>query len=213
MEFDRVATTTRSVRKRLDLTRPVPRQLLSECLEVALQAPSASNRQPWHFLFLDDPEPKKVVAAAYRKAFRHYLKETGGVGGAGWDGGDPRAQSQAAVAESAMHLVQVLHRVPVLVLPCIEGSPQGLSEHALAAHYGSILPAAWSLMLALRSRGLASAWTTLHVMYASEVAEALGIPPGWTQACLIPVAYPLGGDFATARRLPVPVVSSWNGWK
>ena len=211
MDSDRLLTTTRSVRRRLDLDRPVPRQVIEECLEIALQAPTASNQQNWHFLVVSDAEPKKQLAALYRKAFKSYASQAAATSSA-YPDDDPRARRRTQVGASAMYLAQVLHRVPALVIPCLAGRLEDTPVAVQAAGYGSILPAAWSFMLALRSRGLGSAWTTLHLSYEKEAAAILGIPEDVTQTCLLPVAYTLGDDFQPAQRLPLARVSSWNRW-
>ena len=207
---DKLLTTTRSVRKRLDLTRPVEPEVIERCLEIALQAPSGSNRQGWRFVVVTDPAKRKVIGDHYRTAFEAYM----GSGGPsrGYTGDDPRVARARKVADSAIYLSQHMHEVPVLIIPCIEGRVEGANAAALAGLYGSILPATWSLMLALRARGLGSAWTTLHLVYASEVADLLGIPDNFTQAALLPVAYYTGEDFQPAARLPVDQVTYWDAW-
>lgn len=211
MDSDRLLTTTRSVRRRLDLERAVHRQVIEECLNLALQAPTASNQQNWHFLIVTEAEPKKQLAALYRKAFKSYAGQAAATSSA-YPEDDPRAQRRSQVGASAMYLAQVLHRVPVLVIPCLRNRLEGATVAAQAAGYGSILPAAWSFMLALRSRGLGAAWTTLHLSYEKEAAALLGIPEDVTQTCLLPVAYTVGDDFRPAERLPLSQVSSWNRW-
>ncbi|MFZ4663105.1 MAG: nitroreductase family protein, partial [Caldilineaceae bacterium] len=198
---DHLLTTTRSVRKRLDLTRPVEQAVLEECLQLALQAPSGSNRQGWHFLFVTDPAKRATIAGYYRQAFKHYL------GAVQPEALEPlRANEQSGagsrVLKSASYLSRHLQDVPVHIIPCIEGRVETAGLMAQASLYGSILPATWSLMLALRSRGLGSVWTTLHLAYEKEIAELLGIPPTMTQAALIPVAAKVvaaGGGGAAAR--------------
>lgn len=208
---DELLTTTRAVRKRLDLDRPVPRSVIEECLAIAIQAPTGSNMQNWRFVVIDDDEKKKVVADAYRKSWTWY-------GQSGREAlaalpPEERAQ-QERVHASADHLAQVLERVPVHVIPCGLGRPpEGTPAWMWASLFGSIFPAVWSFQLALRSRGLGSVLTTLHLPQEQEVAEALGIPDTVTQACLLPVAYTKGTDFKPARRRPAEEVTYWNGWK
>ncbi|MEZ4863797.1 MAG: nitroreductase family protein [Caldilineaceae bacterium] len=208
---DRLLTTTRAVRKRLDLQRPVERAVLEECLELALQAPSGSNRQGWHFMFVTDAEKRKVIASYYRQAFKQYLgsrqptdleplRAT------------PTTDQGSRVLKSAIYLSQHLHEVPVHVIPCIEGRVENVGLMAQASLYGSILPATWSFMLALRSRGLGSVWTTLHLAHEQAVGELLGIPATMTQAALIPVAYFTGDDFRPAQRKPLQDLAHWDSW-
>jgi nitroreductase len=208
---DHLLSTTRSVRKRLDLTRPVERAVLEECLQLALQAPSGSNRQGWHFLLVTDPAKRATIADYYRQAFKQYL------GAVQPEALEPlRATAEAGkgsrVLKSASYLSRHLHEVPVHVIPCIEGRVESAGVMAQASLYGSILPATWSLMLALRSRGLGSVWTTLHLAYETEIAALLGIPPTITQAALLPVAYFTGDDFKPAQRKPLDEVTHWDGW-
>jgi nitroreductase len=208
---DHLLTTTRSVRKRLDLTRPVEQAVLEECLQLALQAPSGSNRQGWHFLLVTDPAKRAMLAGYDRQAFKHYL------GAVQPEALEPlRANEQSGagsrVLKSASYLSRHLQDVPVHIIPCIEGRVETAGLMAQASLYGSILPATWSLMLALRSRGLGSVWTTLHLAYEKEIAESLGIPPTMTQAALIPVAYFTGDDFKPAQRKPLAEVMHWDAW-
>ena len=208
---DHLLSTTRSVRKRLDLARPVERTVLEECLHLALQAPSGSNRQGWHFLLVTDPAKRATIAGYYRQAFKQYL------GAVQPEALEPlRATAEAGkgsrVLKSASYLSRHLHEVPVHVIPCIEGRVESAGVMAQASLYGSILPAAWSLMLALRSRGLGSVWTTVHLAYETEIATLLGIPPTITQAALLPVAYFTGDDFKPAQRKPLDEVTHWDGW-
>lgn len=206
---DELLTTTRSVRKRLDLTRPVDRDVILECLELALQAPTGSNRQAWHWVVVDDPDLRRAIADIYGPNFDEYASAP-----AGWKEGDVRAERAGAVRSSAQHLREHLHEVPVHVIPCHWGRlPADAPTVAQAGFWGSILPAVWSFMLALRSRGLGSAWTTLHLPHEREVAELLGIPyDRCTQAGLVPVAYTVGTDFRPAVRQPAAEVTHWNRW-
>jgi nitroreductase len=203
--IDHVLTTTRSVRKRLDLARPVEPEVIARCLEIAVQAPSGSNRQRWHFVVITDPDLKLGIAELYRRAFASYRGTPP----------EPHAGARTpadAITESADYLAAHFHEVPALVLFCYEGRVEQAGVAAQASVYGSILPAAWSFMLALRARGLGAAWTTLHLRYEQEAAALLGIPDTFTQAVLFPVAYYTGDDFKPARREPLDQVISWNGW-
>jgi nitroreductase len=196
---DRLLTTTRSVRKRLDLTRPVEPEVIERCLELAIQAPSGSDRQGWHFVVITEPELRMGMAELYRRSFAQY--RAGG-----------RAGQTSRLQDSADYLAEHFHEVPALVLFCYEGRVEQSSPGTQAGFYGSILPAAWSFMLALRARGLGAAWTTLHLRYEQEAAQLLGLPATLTQAALLPVAYFHGDDFQPARRTPAAERTSWNGW-
>ena len=209
-QADALLTTTRSVRKRLDLERPVPLRLVEECLEVALQAPTGSNRQGWHFMVIDDPDKKAVLADIYQRAITIYASMGSGTEELPAD--DPRVAAYPKVADSALHLALNFAQVPVFVLACVEGRVEDAGPLMQASLYGSVLPAAWSFMLAARARGLGTSWTTLHLMFEEESVELLGIPPTVTQAVLIPVAYYTGDDFKPAARLPLREVASYNTW-
>jgi nitroreductase len=207
---DELLTTTRSVRKRLDLTRPVPLSLVRECLDVALQAPSGSNRQGWHFLVVTDADKRAAIGEYYRRSFADYAASGGAAGSLHAD--DPqRSAQQQRVGDSAAYLAERMGQVPVLVLPCLEADAE-LPAVNQAGLWGSVLPAAWSYMLAARARGLGSAWTTLHLRYESEVAEVLGIPSGVRQAALLPTAYYTGETFRPAKRQPLDDVLHVDGW-
>ena len=207
--FDHFLTTTRSVRKRLDLTRPVPRALIEQCVEIALQAPTGSNAQGWQFVVVTDSAKRARIAQLYKQAFDAYERTSA------WpryESDDPRGPQMPRVIDSARYLADHLHEVPVFVIPCIQGRVEKASVVEQASVYGSILPAAWSFMLALRTRGLGTAWTTLHLVHEKEVAKLLGIPDAVTQAALFPVAYFKGRDFRRAERIPAASRTHWNVW-
>jgi nitroreductase len=207
---DELLTTTRSVRRRLDFDRPVARSVVEECIDIALQAPTGSNRQHWHFVCVDDAATKAALAELYGRSFDAYI----GLPPPEYPDGDPRAHRREPIRASAVYLRQNLHRVPVMVIPCGWGRlPPDADTAVQAGYWGSILPAAWSFMLALRARGLGSAWTTLHLRYEREAAEILGVPyDRVTQAGLFPVAYTIGTEFKRASRIPVGEVVHWNVW-
>ncbi|MFN8456186.1 MAG: nitroreductase family protein [Anaerolineae bacterium] len=208
---DYLLTTTRSVRKRLDFSRPVEREVIERCLEIAIQAPSGSNRQHWFFVVITEPDKRAAIAELYRQSYYAYRammdKQP-----SQFPENDPRAARQTLVRDSSLYLANHMHEVPVLILPCVEGRAETADPFAQSPLYGSILPAAWSLMLALRARGLGSAWTTLHLRYEKEAAAILGIPDHITQAALLPVAYFTGDDFKPAMRVPAREVTFWNNW-
>lgn len=203
LSSDELLSTTRAVRRRLDLDRPVDRGLIEACLELAVQAPSSVNSQTWHFVVVTDPRLRAGLADLYRAAWSAY---------AGVPPDQP-ALNETAGQASSRHLAANLDRVPVHLIPCIEGRPEGMSTADLAAHYGSIVQAGWSFQLAARARGLGSAWTTYHLDHEREAAELLGIPyERVTQVALVPVAHTVGSSFRPARRRPLADVVHWDGW-
>ena len=207
---DELLTTTRAVRKRLDLSRPVPVDLVRECLEIALQAPSGSNQQSWHWVVVTDAAKRAAVGAIYREQFDRYEASRGFAGRLFADRPE-RAQVQHRVGSSARWLGDHMGEVPVLVLPCIStGGPLRAANQA--GLWGSLLPAAWSYCLAARSRGLGTAWTSLHLPREAEVAGILGIPDGVHQGALIPTAYYTGETFRPAPREPLDDVLHVDGW-
>jgi nitroreductase len=205
---DELLTTTRSVRKRLDLTRPVPLELVRDCLEVALQAPTGGNSQGWHWLVVTDPDLRSSVGDYYRRSFNAYF-EGARRATAAYD--PDRRAVQIRVGDSAQYLANHMGEVPVLVLACIETGAE-LSAENQAGLWGSLLPAAWSYQLAARARGLGTAWTTLHLSYEGEVAELLGIPAHVRQGVLLPTAYYTGETFRPAPREPLESVLHVDRW-
>jgi nitroreductase len=203
-EVDRLLSTTRAVRRRLDLDRPVELDVVLECLRLAVQAPTAGNEQSWRWLVVTDAGKRAALADLYRAAGLDYLSQA-----AGSAEHDPQTHR---VYESALHLAHVLERVPVHVIPCMTRRVDGRPTGVVASAYGSIIPAAWSFQLALRSRGLGTAWTTLHLFSEAEAAALLGIPDGVTQVALLPVAYTKGTDFRPAARPPVETVTYVDTW-
>lgn len=206
---DELLTTTRSVRRRLDLDRPVEPEIIEECLRIALQAPSGSNAQGWHWIVVTDPQVRAGIADYYRRAALPYLdsrkSELEGLD-------EARRAGQERVTASARYLAENMHRVPVLVIGVLAGDVEKVPPGFQAGFWGSLLPAAWSFMLALRARGLGSSWTTLHLQHAGEVAELLGIPPGYSQGVLLPVAYTTGTDFKPAPREPLETILHRDRW-
>nr|WP_238357163.1 nitroreductase family protein [Kribbella italica] len=202
-------TTTRTVRKRLDLDKPVPMELIRECIEIALQAPSGSNRQTWHWLVITDADKRAQIGEYYRRAVAEYLESSGAAGRLYADDPD-RAPVQKRVGSSVAYLGERMGQVPVLVIPCL--TAKSLPAGNQAGLWGSILPSAWSYMLAARARGLGTAWTTLHMQYEDEVSELLGLPEDVRQTVLIPTAYTIGTDFKPAARQPLDEVLHVDSW-
>jgi nitroreductase len=197
---DELLSTTRAVRKRLDLTRPVERGLLEECLDLALQAPTGGNAQGWHFLLVTDADRKQALAGLYRKSKQD---------------NDPASvpPGHERLMDASAYLASHLHEVPVLVIPCIEGRTEDLPFMQQAVTWGSILPATWSFMLAARSRGLGTAWTSLHLAYERDAAAVLGIPYEQVmQVALIPVAHTIGTEFKPGPRVSRDDRVHWDNW-
>jgi nitroreductase len=204
-QTDALLSTTRAVRKRLDLDREVPDDVLLECLQLAVQAPTGSNRQGWRWMVIRDDEKKAGLADIYRRAGGDYLAEAAKT---------TEANSQTGrVMDSANFLAQNLEKVPVMVIPMIIGRLEHADTNSAAGLFGSIIPAMWSFQLALRSRGLGSCYTTLHLGHEAEAAELLGIPEHMSQAGLLPVAYTKGTDFKAANREPVEQITYLDTYK
>lgn len=205
---DHLLTTTRSVRKRLDFARPVEREIIEACIETAIQAPTGSNAQEWYFMVITDAQKRLQIGQLYKKSWALYIGERSRP-----TEGQIRNPAQTRrVVDSASYLADHMHEAPVLIIPCVQGRVETSPAWVQASLYGSILPASWSLMLALRSRGLGSSWTTLHLRYEQEAATILGIPSTVTQAALLPVAYYLGDDFKAAERVPARKRTYWDAW-
>jgi nitroreductase len=214
LSIDELLTTTRAVRKRLDLTRPVESEVIQECMELALQAPTPAGMQNWHFVVVTELAQREALAALYRKSARSpggqedILRQL--IASATTD---QEAAALTGKVAPARYLTEHLHEVPVHLVPCIEGRATNLPALEQAAFWGGIWPATWSFMLAARSRGLGTVLTSLHLAFEREAAVVLDIPyEQITQAGLIPVAYTLGTEFKPAARKPVNEVLHWNRW-
>lgn len=213
LDPDQLLSTTRAVRFRLDMERPVPMDLVEECVAMAQQAPTGSNMQGWHFVVVTDPAKRKAVGDVYRKAFEIY-KGLPVYAGAIKTGDEARDAQQGRVANSADYLAEHMGEAPVLVIPCVNGRIGGDNINmAAAGMMGAIVPAAWSFMLAARARGLGTCFTTLHLMFEEEVADVLGIPFGEvSQALLTPLAFTKGTDFKPANRPEPQSIMHVDGW-
>lgn len=209
---DELLTTTRSVRKRLDTSRPVEMSVIRECLEIALQAPTGGNTQGWHFVVVTDAAKRAALAEMFSRAVEWYREQPTGAGNIFQH--DPvRGPQQRRVMDSVEHLEKNLHAVPVHLIPCLTGRPAEGGPLPAFTRGGSIYPAVWSFMLAARQRGLGSVLTTLHLLYEREAAELLGIPfDTISQAGLVPVAYYSGETFRPAARQPLDSVLHLDGW-
>jgi nitroreductase len=222
------------VRSGLDLARPVPRGLIEECVTLALQAPSGSNIQNAHFVVVDDADQRRALADVYRRGWQAYVESPFFYGKLPYDdyrerpGEIERFQEWARMAgEQAEWLVEHMHEVPVLVVPCVafgEGVARVYAEAGVsrevplppiiqAATWGNVLPATQQFRLAARARGLGSCWTVVHLFYEEDAAKVLGIPfETVMQAALIPVAYAAADEFHTAQRPPLADVVHWDSW-
>jgi nitroreductase len=206
-------TTTRAVRKRLDLDRPVDRADVEACLHLAFQAPNGSNQQMWNWVLVDDRVTRAALADIYRAAMDDHIRMSQQQRAAGTAPAYRIQDRQAQIADSVLYLRDHLHEVPVVVVPTVDGRLDTCGVFDQASRWGSLLPAVWSFMLALRSKGMGSAWTTLTLHREEEVAALLGIPyADVTQAGLFPVAYTIGTDFAPANRIASPATIHWNHW-
>lgn len=211
---DELLSTTRSVRKRLDLTRPVDPALVRECIEVATQAPTGGNNQGWHFLVITDPEKKAKLAEWYAAAFQLFYGDADAAVARVDQSDQKLVDATRRVVGSAQYLAEHLAEVPVHVIPCIEGRTD-VSQTPLAmqaAVWGSLLPAAWSFCLAARARGLGTCWTTLHLVQEEASRELLGLPDHVMQAALIPVAHTIGTDFQPGQRRNLDRIIHTDGW-
>ncbi len=207
LSVDEVLTTTRAVRRRLDLERPVERQVVEECLRLAFQAPNGSNGQDWGWVLVDDPDLRTRLAELYRQGMADHIARDRS------DEPPETAPSDERMSRSVRYLADHMQHVPVLLVPTVARRYGGTTTFQQASRWGSILPAVWSFHLALRSRGLASAWTTLHLYREREAAELLGIPyDEHRQAGLFPVAYPLGMEFRPGDRSRSERRIGWNRW-
>lgn len=213
MTTDELLTTTRSVRKRLDLTKPVPLGLIRECLEIAVQAPTSANVQNWSFIVVTDAEQRRAIADIYRHTWE--LIATSPLAVADRFKENPaRNREQHKVSNSAAYLADHIGEVPVLMVPCVEvidGDGTLTAENA-NQYWSSIMPATWSYMLAARSRGLGTTWTGVTIMADNEMRAILGLPDNVYHATTIPTAYYTGTTFHRGKRIPLDDVVHFDRW-
>lgn len=217
LSSDELLSTTRAVRKRLDFDRPVSDEVIKECMEIAVQAPTGSNAQGWQFVFVTDADKRAKIGELYQQAFSLYREMPIAIHKLHMDSGNASlTESQTRSASSADYLADNMGRAPALMIPCIAGrtdSPEASNIIAQTGTLGSIIPAAWNFMLAARARGIGTAWTTLHLMHEKEIADLIGIPyDDYMQVALIPIAYTKGTNFKPAYRPPVETVMHFNEW-
>ncbi len=206
-ETDHLLTTTRSVRKRLDLTAPVDLDEIQECIGIACQAPTGGNVQDWRWVVVTDEEKRAKLAELYNHTgVPYFAANREAIAARG-------VTDMDAILDSGEYLGQNLHAVPVHIIPCIYGRPEEMDNFTRASWYGRIYPAVWSLILALRTRGYGTTLTTLHLPLEVDAAEVLGIPANVHQVALLPVAKYTGDDFKPGRRKPVESLTYWDSWK
>ena len=203
-QTDRLLMTTKQVRKRLDFDRPVSHDVLLECIDIASRAPMGSNQERNKWLIVDDQDLKDAIGEHYRENAIPYLGQSEAF---------KRDDRGARVVDSAQYLAEHMEEAPALVIPLRLDTVEDSPLSAQAGWWGSVLPGVWSFQLALRSRGIGSCWTTLHLDSAGAVGELLGIPDTVTQTCLLPVAYYTGESFTPAPRRPAEEITFLNGWK
>lgn len=210
---DELLTTTRAVRRRLDMSRPVPDDLVRECVEIAMQSPSGSNDMSMEFVVVRDSEKRQALGDLYRQCYEVY-RNLPGVYIRTIDKGDEASNAQQQrSADSADYLGEHMGEAPVLVVACTRGRTDGMPAMVTSSRMGNVLPAMWSFMLAARARGLGTCWTTVHLFMEQQAAELLGIPfDEVQQVCMTPVAFTAGTDFKPADRPPADSIIHWDGW-
>lgn len=213
LSADALLSTTRAVRRRLDFERPVNDDLIRECLEFAVQAPTGSNQQGWRFLVVTDPDKKAALADLYRRGWDVYTGMSASAGALAVGAEGERASQQLRVLRSASYLAENMHRVPAMLIPCLHGRIEKAPGMGASSMLASIIPSTWNFMLAARERGLGTCWTTIHLMFEEEAAAVLDIPyADVSQIALITIGHTLGTDFRPATRESASTVTSWNTW-
>ena len=192
---EHVLSTARSVRRRLDFSRPISREDLEACIDVAVQAPTGIDAENWRFLVVTEPEIKQQIADIYCEVMMEIGKSRG-----------------VTLKPTHNALMARLHEMPCMVFVFAIGEPSG-DVSSQVGFFGSILPAAWSLMLAMRARGIGTTWTSLLTSRHDEIARILGVPSGVTQTVMLPAAYTLGANLKKADRLPAADVMFWERWE
>ena len=213
LSADEVLTTTRSVRRRLNLEKEVSPEILKECLNIALQAPTGSLRQDWHFVVSTDRDQCREVGTIYQEVWTNMVTDDYLNASASRQGETGDQASWLNMMGSARHLAETFPEVPAIFVPCISGRLEGADAMTQAVKWGSVIQAAWSFMLAARNRGLGTCWTTVHLQREEEVADILGIPfASIQQVALSPVAHTVGTSFKSGRRKPTAEFVHFNGW-
>ncbi len=193
---DEVLSTARSVRRRIDFDKVIDRSVLLDCINVAVQAPTGLSGENWRFVVVDESNRKAQVAKIYQDVLMTLLDER-----------------KVPLKPTHKALVERLHEIPAMIFVCVEGAPPTENLAAQVAYFGSILPAAWSLMLALRARDIGTTWTTLLSGRQQEIADILSMPTNNAiQTVMLPVGYTLGAVMRRADRLSAEQVTFWNSW-
>jgi nitroreductase len=192
---DEILSTARSVRRNLDFQRPLPPEVIYECIDVAVQAPTGAGGENWRFLVVTEPAIKARIAAVYADTLKDIALRRG-----------------LSLKASHQALLERLHEIPAMIFVCVDGLPPDRSEGTQVAYYGSVLPAAWSLMLALRARGIGTTWTSLLCQRRDEVAAILELPEHVGLTVMLPAGYTRGAVLRRAARRPAGEVTYWNRW-
>ena len=200
-QTDRLLTTTRAVRKRLDLEREVSDDVIFTCIDLAEQAPTGGNDASRRWLVIRDQDLKNQLGELYAEVGTLFVNARGRLDGTG----HPKEQ----VVSSSAYLVENFAKVPVLVMCAIWGIHDNSGRPGL---FDSAIPSAWSFNLALRSRGLGTAYATMLNDKADEVSELLGMPKGVTTLVCFPVAHTIGHDFSPAPRRPAAQITYFDQW-
>ena len=198
---DRLLTTTRAVRKRLDLEREVSDKLIFECIDLAEQAPTGGNDASRRWMVIRDQDTKNELGRLYAEVGTLFINARGRLDGTG--------HPKERVVSSGAYLVENFSKAPVLVMCAIWGIHDNSGQPGL---FDSAIPSAWSFNLALRSRGLGTAYATMLNNKSNEVVELLGIPSGVTTLVCFPVAYTIGHDFSPAPRRPASDITYFDQW-
>lgn len=200
-EADRLLTTTRAVRKRLDFDREVPDQVIFDCIDAAEQAPTGGSDASRRWIVVRDQVVKDQLGEIYKNSgqFMHTWA----------DRLDGTGHFKERIMSSSAYLVDNLAQAPVLVIAAIWGEHDNSGRPGL---FDSVVPSAWSFNLALRARGLGTAYTTMLNAHVDELAEILGIPDGVTTIVTFPVAYTKGLSFKQAPRRPAHEITYFDQW-
>jgi nitroreductase len=134
---DEVLTTTRAVRKRLDLARPVPRDVVEECLAIALQAPNGSNLNSWRWVAVDERARVARMAEIYNAGLDDFVRSLGTATGASYAGA--QVPGFEKIGGSVQHLRDYA-RGPVLIGRSSPGAPRALRRSSRRAWGRSCRP-------------------------------------------------------------------------